>query len=165
MEKEAFDLTIALATDIVGQKRTGKNKQFVFLQEEYVIKGPYQQKRLNNVITRSEIFSNWGTPCVVNAVDHFTSKDGVFIRFPNIMRGYELESEPYIEPFSGLKYGILKNPPVVDVRGVVNTNPWITNEAEDVILALCHCNILGVGDMNLRNTMVDVQKHTFYVID
>ena len=160
-----FDLNTALAQDIVGQKRTGRAKQFVFIRGEYAIKGPYQQGRLNNVITRSQIFSAWGTPCVVKAIDYFTVPDGTFIRFPNIMAGYQLESELYNETFSQLQYRILKNAPVTDVRYALPTNPWIPNEAEDVILALCHCNILGVGDMNLRNTLVDVQKHQFYIID
>lgn len=160
-----FDFTTALANDIVGQKRTGKAKQFVFIQGDYAIKGPYQQGRLNNVITRSQIFAAWNTPTVVKAIDYFTTKDGIFVRFPNIMKDYQLEYDLYFETFSGLQYKVLKNAPVLDIGHALPTNPWITNEAEDVILALCHCNILGVGDMNARNTLVDVKTHQFYIID
>lgn len=160
-----FNITTALANDIVGQKRTGKSKQFVFIQDLYVIKGPYQQNRLNNVITRSQLFQAWKTPCVVKAIDHFQNSDGIFVRYPNIMAGYNLESELYNEEFSGLQYKILKNPPVIDVGHAIPMNPWITDEAENVILALCHCNILSVGDMNLRNTLVNPSIHEFYVID
>lgn len=160
-----FSLTTALANDIVGQKRTGKTKQFVFIQDEFAIKGPYQQGRLNNVVTRSQIFTAWNTPCVVKAIDYFTVPDGIFVRYPNIMAGYPLESELYTESFSGLQYRILKNPPVTDIGHALASNLWIPSEAEDLLLALCHCNILGIGDMNMRNTMVDPIKHIFYVID
>lgn len=163
--EQTFDLTTALANDIVGQKRTGKNKQFVFLHGDYAIKGPYQQSRINNVLTRSQIFAAWNTPCVVMAIDYFNTKDGTFVRFPNIMTGYQLEYEPYAEAFSGLQYKILKNPPVTDIGHALMTNPWIATEAENLLLALCHCNILGVGDMNLRNTLVNPAKHQFYIID
>ena len=160
-----FDLTTSLANDIAGQKRTGKTKQFVFIRDDFAYKGPYQQARLNNIMTRSQIFTLWNTPCVVKAVDHFRTNDGIFIRYPNIMAGYQLESEPYLEGFSGLQYKILKNAPVVDVRQALSTNAWIPGELEDVIVALCHCYILGIGDMNLRNTLVDPLKHQFFIID
>lgn len=162
---DTFNLTSALANNIVGQKRTGKTKQFVFLQGDYTVKGPYQHGRLNNVTTRSQIFTVWNTPCVVKAIDYFTVPDGTFVRYPNIMAEYQLESELYTEPFSGLQYRILKNPPVTDIGHALPSNPWIPSESEDVLLALCHCNILGVGDMNMRNTMVDLAKHQLYVID
>lgn len=77
------------------------------------------------------------------------------------MADYRLESEPYTKTFSGLRYNILKNAPVTDIGHAIPNNQWITTEAEDLILALCHCNILGVGDMNMRNTSVDVQNDNF----
>lgn len=163
--EEAFDLTTALSNDIVGQKRTGKSKQFVFIRGNYAIKGPYQQVRFNNVITRSQIFSIWNTPFAVRAIDYFDVPDGKFVRFPNIMEGYQLQTDPYIETFSGLQYNVLKNPPVIDVASAINSGQWINEGVEDLILALCHCNILGVGDMNIRNTLIDPVKRQFYIID
>jgi len=163
--EEGFDFTTALTYDIVGQKRIGKYKQFVFIHNNYAIKGPYQQGNLNNVISRSQIFTAWTTPCVVRAIDYLMTKDGTFVRFPNVMAGYKLESELYHETFSGLQYNVLKTPPVIDIGHAFLTNPWIPNEVEDLLLALCHCNILGVGDMNMRNILVDPIKHTFYIID
>jgi hypothetical protein len=159
----SFDLSVSLIKDIVGQKRTGKSKQFVFICGDFAIKGPYQKGRLNNVNIRSQIFNTWGTPCVVKMVDQFNCKDGAFVRFPNIMAGYKLESESYFEVFSGLTYNVIKNAPVIDIGHAVY--PWISSITEDVVLALCHCNILGVGDMNVRNTIVDPVKRQIYIID
>src|SRR5205085_1316659 len=45
------------------------------------------------------------------------------------------------------------------------TNPWIYPLLEDVLISLCHCNILGVGDMNVRNTLVNPKTQQFYIID
>lgn len=163
--EEIFDFTTALTNDIVGQRRTGKSKQFVFLHGVYAIKGPYQQGRLTNVYNRSLIFASWGTPCVIRMTDYFNTKDGTFVRFPNIMVGYPLESEPYVESFSTHQYKVLKNPPVLDVGHAITANHWNPSGVEDLILALCHCNILGVGDMNVRNTLIDPVKRVYYIID
>src|SRR5436190_4148251 len=94
---------------IVGQKRTSKNKQFVFIEGDYAIKGPYTEIRLANVVNRSKILSEWKSTVAVLMIDTFTINDGTFIRFPNIMKGYNLESEIHEESFSDYKYNILKN--------------------------------------------------------
>lgn len=161
----SLDLKVALANEIVGQKRTGKHKQFVFLIGQYAYKGPYQQGRLDNVISRSQIFQAWNTPCIVRALDHIPGSEGRFVRFPNIMTGYQLETEMHRESFSELQYRILKNPPIFDIGHAIPSNPWIPSEAENLILALCHCNILGVGDTNVRNTLVNPTTHEFFIID
>lgn len=162
---DSFDFKESLQKDIAGQKRTGKTKQFVFIKGQFAIKGPYQEKRLNNVMERSLIFEKWNTPFVVKAIDKFETKDGVFVRFPNIMLGYNLEFDWYDEPFSGYRYKVLKNSPVIDIREALENNKWIFDQVEDLILAWCHCNILGVGDVNLGNTLVDPLKREFYLID
>lgn len=165
--EQVFDLSAALAHYIVGQKRTGANKQFVFMRGEDVVKGPYQQKRLTNVLDRTAVFDSWQTPCVVKPLSCLTSKDGTFIQYPNIMADYKLEYEDYLETFTGLQYFILKSAPVIDVGHAINnkSNSWIPSVAEDLILGLCHCNIVGVGDMNLRNILVDPAKRVLYIID
>lgn len=162
----AFDFKRALEEDIVGQKRTGKNKPFVFFKDKFVIKGPYKsQKRFENVIIRSKIFEQWRTPCVVKSVDSFNTEEGNFIVFPNIMHKYKLDYFLYTETFSGLTYKVVKDPPVIDLGKALPENPWIFNILEDTILALCHCNILNVGDMNLRNILIDLKIKEIYIID
>ena len=164
---ESFDFNTALSKYIVGQKRTGKGKQFVFINGDYAIKGPYSEKRLSNVITRSQILSKWGSPVAVLLIDQFNTPDGIFIRFPNIMKGYNLETEEHNESFSDYKYNILKNQPVIDIGSIlsVKNGKWIYPLMEDTLLTLCHCYILNVGDMNVRNTMIDPNTKQFYVID
>lgn len=171
INKMSFNLSLALQQLIVGQKRTGKHKQFVFFYGDYVIKGPFSSTgRIENIKTRSTIFTAWKTPCVVKYINEFKSDDpepNIYVMYDNIMKQYKLESEPYHESFSGLNYNILKNPPIVSVNTLIDKKgyEWITNNAEDLLLAVVHCNILGVGDMNLRNVLVDPNTKEFYVID
>jgi ribA/ribD-fused uncharacterized protein len=162
----SISLSSFLAHNVAGQKRTGQ-KQFVFFADDVVYKGPYPAKspRFENVIFRSDIFTAWGTPCVVKPLDVIETPDGPFIRFPNIMAGYPIESETYTEPKTGLTYEVRINAPILDVLHALPANPWITAEASDLILALIHCNILGVGDMNLRNSLVNPATREFFVID
>lgn len=152
---------------IIGQKRTSRSKPFVFLTDEFAIKGPYTKnsKRLENVLSRSDIFEAWNTPCVVNVYDNLQEGNDVYVRFPNIMKGYELQWEEHIDPFNNKQYRLLNDSPVTDIRTSLDTNKWIYNEVENLLVGLCHCNILGIGDMNLRNCMVDQVKKVFYIID
>jgi hypothetical protein len=163
-----MDFTLPHAFDnyTVAQKRTGVTKHFVFLVEDVVYKGPYKKadKAFNNVLARSLIFNEWKTPCVVKALDYVETPDGIFIRFPNLLTGMNFETETHQEEFSDLKYRIVKNSPVIDILEVLNDNLWIFNQVEDLLVALCHCYILGVGDMNLRNCLVDLQHRMFYLI-
>jgi ribA/ribD-fused uncharacterized protein len=163
---ESPNLENYLSRCVVGQKRTSKNKQFVFLENDYAIKGPYTEGRLNNVINRSKILSEWKSPVAVLMIDRFDIPDGTFIRFPNIMKGYNLENELHEESFSDYKYNILKNPPVINIGECLRSkNTWIFPLMEDMILTLCHCYILKVGDMNIRNSLLDPNTKQFYVID
>lgn len=161
---ETFNLSYALENYIVGQKRTGKNKQFVFLCGDYVIKGPFTQGRFDNVISRSKILEHWKSPVTVLAIESFECADGTFVKYPNFMKDYQLESEEHAESFSDYKYNILKNQPILTLGNAL-PNAWIFDNFEDTLLSLCHCNILTVGDMNVRNIMVDPYTKQFYLID
>lgn len=162
----AFSLSDALACYPAGQLRTSKSKQWVFLDGDYAWKGPYTPgTRLDNVRNRSAIFTAWNTPCVVKMIDAVETPDGTFVRFPNLMIGYPLTIRSVTETFTGLTYQVVDNAPVTDVRAVLPAKDWIPAAAEDLLLALCHCFILGVGDMNLRNSMVDTVARKLYVID
>lgn len=163
---EQSNLENYLTRCIVGQKRTSSHKQFVFLDGDYAIKGPYTESRLTNVANRSKILSEWNSKVAVLMIDQFETSDGTFIRFPNIMKGYNLESEIHEESFSSYKYNILKNPPVINIGEALKTkNDWIFPLMEDAILTLCYCYILGTGDMNVRNSMINLETKQFYVID
>jgi hypothetical protein len=166
MDQIEFDLQSALRSDVAGQKRTGSGKQFVFLRGEFAYKGPYQNGgKYLNVLSRTKFFNEWKTPCVVKAVDTINSKDGMFIRFPNLMLGKQLQHEPHKESFSNYSYNILVNPPIYDIGHAMLTHNWIPSEAEDLVLALCHFNVLGIGDTNVRNALVDPETHKFYLVD
>ncbi len=163
---EQPNLQYYLDNYVVGQKRTSKNKQFVIINGDYAIKGPYTENRLNNVVNRSKILSEWESTVAVLMIDQFDSSDGIFVRFPNIMKGYNLESEPHQESFSSFKYNILKNPPVISIgEALKNKNNWIFPLMEDMILTLCYCYILGTGDCNIRNSLINLETKQFYVID
>jgi ribA/ribD-fused uncharacterized protein len=163
---ESPSLEDYLSKYLVGQKRTSNNKQFVFLEGDYAVKGPYSEGRLNNVVNRSKILSGLGPNVAVLMIDQFETKDGIFVRFPNLMKGYDLKSEPHQESFSSYKYNILKDPPVTSIReALVNKETWMFPLMEETILTLCYCYMLKVGDMNVRNLLVDPNTKQFYVID
>ena len=70
-----------------GQKRTGKSRQFVFLNGEEVWKGPYNQTKMDMIMMRSKIMKSWKTPLIV----HPLRTEGEWIIFPNVSAEYPIE--------------------------------------------------------------------------
>lgn len=174
IDKMSFTLELALEQLIVAQKRTGKSKQYVFYLGDDVVKGPFTKSdksdkstRLNNIRLRSKIFDQWKTPLVVKPTSEFEVGGDIYVVYPNLSAGHEIESESYNEEFSGITYNVAKldTVPVVPVTTALKQNPWIYDEAQDLILALVHCYILGVGDMNLRNCLVNTKTKELYIVD
>ena len=163
---DSFDLSKALRETPVGQQRTGSSKQFVMIQDEFVIKGPYpsKSKRLVSIKDRESFFELWKTPCIVRSCGSFSTKDGVFIKFPNLMKGHKLVTCPHTETFGNkLSYNILKDPPV---KTLGNSPCALDGPGKllDLLIGLCHCFVLKVGDMNMRNVLVG-DGGNFYIVD
>lgn len=162
-----FSLGLAVSNMVGARARSGISKSFIFCDREVVYKGPYKQvdKRLSNVMARSQIFAAWKTPCVVAAIDTIETVDGIFVRFPNLMHGYPLQTELYQETFSKVTYPVVTNPPIMEVLQALPTHPWIYPLVEDLLVALCHCYIIGTGGMTLSNCLVDPTKQQFYIVN
>lgn len=154
-----------LSTYVVGQKRTSKNKQFVFMNGEHVYKGPFNKGgRLKNVTDRKDFFIKWNTPHVVLPIEVIESDEGSFIVYPNIAKDYPLESEPYTEPNTGLSYNVLVRQGIVKLlHAIKDIN--IEESIPTLLLALVHAYILDVGDMNLSNILMDKHNGSVYIID
>lgn len=159
----SFTLEYALANYPVGQKRTGKNKQFVFVHNDSAYKGPYQNGRLQNVLSRSAVFKQWNTPLPIHPLEQLNTPDGIFLRFPNLAQNATIHTELYQESFTGLQYNVITSSPLLTLskswQEVITSKLDLTN----LILSLCHANILGVGDMNLRNILY--RDGSLYLID
>lgn len=161
-----FSLNYALTNLIAGQRRTGRSKQFVFLDGQIVWKGPYTPHRLNNIIFRSQVFKTWQTPHVVTALDSVSCPDGVFVRFNNLQQGYPVRSEPYTEKDGKYNYRILIRSELVKFKDAYED--WIFQNSqliENIILALSHCHLLSVGDMHFSNMLVNKLTGQVYIID
>lgn len=166
---ESFDFSKALSESITGQKRTAARKQHVFFYDDIVIKGPYKKENAEKVFERAKVFRDWETPCVVLPLEKIERPEGIFISFPNLMKDYELSCEDHKESFGNqISYKILKDPPVYNINQAIKTGEkWIFEKDKIVplLLGLCHCFLLNVGDMNLRNILVDSKKKLIYIID
>ncbi len=125
-----FSIIDSLKNDIVCQRRTGRNKQFVILKkddEDYVvIKGPYTDTRLETYCERVEIIRLLGRDYksgghlvipilednkvkIINSEDklHHT-KNNQYILFDNLItEKIETESDIHKESFSDYQYNVL----------------------------------------------------------
>ena len=189
-----FDFDWAIENLICGQKRTGRAKQFVFLNANEVIKGPYsslESGRLKSLISRSLILIQWKNPSIVLPVMEngdikilkgiSKSNDnkflGYFICFPNLNRGYDEDFEMHTDsfkfliPINGkecLTYKILKRSQLIKLNHAFQMNlEWIYSEEtiKPLIEALLMIFVLGVGDTGPSNILADLEKKKLFLID
>jgi len=162
-------LTQMLRTYVAGQQRTANRKQFVLLADKYIMKGPYwsgQEKKVETISLRSNFFKSWSTPCVTLPLGTMNSDCGAFICYANLAEGYPIEFTPHRESFSGYEYNVLKRVYLDKLNNAwAGIQPWIDTCLPGLLLALCHCYILGVGDTGMCNILADTQKRCVYLID
>ena len=149
----------------LARRRKDVSQKLIFLAGEYAWKGPYEAFHLYNLLNRSAIFSALQTPCVVLAHDTIETNDGTFVRFPNVMASYTLSTEIYTEPFSGATYEVVIVPPVPTLDESIGSNWWVWDHLVDLLVALCHFYIIGVGNVNLSNILADRNTTKIYLVD
>jgi hypothetical protein len=154
-------------TSYAGQQRTGHGKVFSFYRGDLFYKGPYSKSKAENVITRSEILKQWKTPYIVHPikVEQESGNGNYWIIYENLSKDYPIEE--YIdhkESFSDHEYKIATRTKVDKLSNQILTNPWVY-EDDKLIEAYVHLFIIGAGDVNLSNTLIDTQKKKLYLID
>lgn len=159
----------------VGQKRSAPLplRQFVFMAGDEVIKGPYRPNdvKLDTILRRSAQFRKWKSPNTIHPTRLIEAQEGIYLVFDNIadMSNPVLEMG-YKESFSEHVYDVLINNTALPLNkffGVpenksVDKGRYITR---DLILSLCHCAILSVGDCQIRNFLVDPATGRVLVTD
>ena len=161
-----FSVTSALAENVFCQRRTGKNKQYVFMKGDKVYKGPYKMEKIQHIFDISKKTKEWQTPYIVHPFSQTENSDeGPFITFPNIALDYPIQCELHTESFTGRKYNVLIRSGVVKLGDALTSLDWIGPHIPWITLAMCHLFALEVGDTGLANILVDLQKKTVYVID
>lgn len=144
-----------------AQKRTGRNRQFVFFRGDKVYKGPYPKSKMELILARSKQLSIWGDLLVIQPSD--TIED--FIIFPNIAEDYDIVNyEVNKESFSDYSYKVAERVGVYKMNNVLADNKWIY-DSPDLIEALVRLWILNVGDTGIFNILVDVEDKMVWIID
>ena len=162
-------LQYLLSNYFVAQKRTGRNKQFVFYCGDKIYKGPYSKDKIYVILSRSETLKKWGTPLIVHPLE----VEGDFLVYPNLAKDYaiteyEVNTESFTSTVGNAKqthtYKVAKRVGLDKVNNVLETNFWIY-ESVDLLEAMAHLWILRVGDTGLFNILADPIKNTIHVID
>jgi len=149
--------------------------QFVIIDTDCVIKGPYTLKKVKKILERKKFLTLWDTPHVVLPLDkilHVSSSSGkneYYMIYPNLLEGRELKYRWYTEKETGLEYRVLKRRGLIQLYRALYTRKyyenWIYKHMQTLLLAIFHCYILGIGDLCLSNILVDIEKYKIYIID
>lgn len=160
----------------IGQKRTSKVKPYVFLAGSYiepnvfqcgqcVYKGPYPKCKVTNALERYRNFKKLSLPMVVCATGSIEGEDGIYLIFPNLMAGLNIQVEDHYDLFIKRKVKVMMFSPIQPLNRYPDLIPRDPDIACTLLYVLVVCYILGVGDINLRNILVDVRTGHLFVID
>lgn len=165
------------------QKRTGHNKQFTVMNENYIYKGPYSSDRLNTIIFRTQLLKKWfsiseshskSISCLVvfplidqnGSTATLQSDLGPFLLYDNLAKGYPIEFDNHQESFSDYKYRVLRRQILLKLNDVFTDYLEVIRiHAQSLLLTLCYFYILNVGDVGLSNMLIDCRVGKIYVID
>jgi hypothetical protein len=150
-----MNLDTLLKTCVVAQKRTSKNKPFVFISNDVVIKGPYPEgsKRMERIKWFLTMDSH--PPCLI-----LPRIQDNYLVYPNLATRWE-KGDLYEESFSEYQYHLMKD---CDLRSV-NLKDLENRDLTDVLYTWIELCILQVGDVNLRNTLYSETHDRFYIVD
>ena len=164
---EYFYLEQVKSKNIMCQIRTNISQPFMFFDGNHIIRGPYNEFQINNIIKRSDIFRKFGNLNIIQPINNFVTPHGIFLRFHNFLDNYELEIKPYREPFSRDSYDVAANLPIITLRRALdmNYNIWIFQEIKNLIITLCYCYIMNIGKLNIDNIYFNIDTKEIYIID
>jgi hypothetical protein len=157
-----INLDECLATRVVGQRRTGKHKAFVFIDSyrtsdgkliggEYAIKGPFSLDRITVVEQRAKILEAWRLPFITKPLSRIEGQDlnggigGYYLVYPNLLKGEELVTTHYTESMvnyhgTSYSYHTLVRQGLVKLGDVILDIDWLNQlmvyEEEELPLAV-----------------------------
>jgi hypothetical protein len=146
--------------DGVAQKRTSKNKAFVFYLGNEVIKGPYPKnsKRLKRIEMITKL--GYHPPCLLlpKRIDVIDGYD--YLIYDNLAT-FAKFGQVYKETFSSFEYRLLEESDLNPMQ-VSDMND---GNIPDLLLTWLVLHIYGTGDLNPRNTLWSATHQRFYIVD
>ena len=100
MSDQFTSLAKSFETDVFGQPRTSRYKQYVILKSAWVYKGPYNPERLGKLLNRTEWFRIWKTPLILLPIETLNTVDGVFAKYQNLIAGKNVGTRWNTESFT-----------------------------------------------------------------
>ena len=153
-----------LAKYVCGQQRSSARKQFVILYGSVALKGPFTKDAATVIHSRSETLKKWNSPAVLHPLGCGSNEEGYWIIYDNLLKGRdkECETQHVQESYSTYSYNYYVKGPLIPMSQLQSYVP-----PKELLLSLVHCFILNVGDMGLRNILVQRNPHgdNVYVTD
>jgi hypothetical protein len=168
MSNQTFDLQWAIKNLPVGQRRTGRQKQFVFLYDDIVVKGPYQPNytKLTNLVNRSKILKQINADFFIHPIRVIDGNNNTrFVVFDNLAKNYAHKTELNQESFSSYSYNIIERNTLIKLNDCLLDYEWIRPLLPHLTLSLLYLYCLNTGDVGLSNILVDTQINKIYIID
>lgn len=184
---ETVKLEEYLSSRIVGQKRTGKHKAFVFIDYnikggEYATKGPFSFERISLIEERAKILKEWKLPFITKPLFHKKGEDlrggndGYYLVYENLLKGEVLETTPYTESMTNYhgtsySYKVLERQNLVKLSDVLMDIDWLNAPFEGMTMAvwlmisMIGLFVLNVGDMHFSNVLVNLKTRALHIID
>lgn len=147
-----------------GQQRSSARKQFVILYGDVALKGPFTREVATVIHARSQTLKTWNSPAILHPLGCGSNEDGYWLIYNNLLKGRyeECKMQHIKESYSDYSYTYYVEGPLVPMSHLEDYTP-----PRELLLSAVHCFILNVGDMGLRNVLVqrNVGGDNVYVTD
>ena len=160
----------------VAQPRTSSAKQYMFLLNEFAIKGPYNSRtsgRFMTVVSKVGVIRMFELPdnFIVMPIGSVHTVEGEhFLIYYNLYYGFDVQLNLHRE-----KTGIIYNVATLTRKEFQNANIALADLdvrrefyyrwLPDLLINYTLLYILGVGDVNLRNNMIEMSTARPYLVD
>jgi hypothetical protein len=165
----------------VGQKRTARHKQFVFLIGDKAVKGPFTKDRVDIILSRSESLKKYDCPFAIHPLEVVTGEDlrggeGLYIVYKNLIHG-SVVTETYTESMKNYQGGnyscqLLVREEVQKLSDVIATSTeCLEIPYRDMtvgawlLVSFLILRFLNVGDAHLANVLVNTNSKEITIID
>lgn len=158
----------------VGQQRTSKGKQFVFICGDYVYKGPFNLSDSNgkfqNLKERSDFMKKWGAKDILLPTSFIENnrREG-WVVYKNLSKDMPTVTEIHQESFSNYSYPIVtKKSNIPKLLDFIKENQdyFFSNyDTYNLVLSYVYLFLFNTGDAGLYNVLIDDSKHQMYIID
>jgi len=179
METNTFSIRNALDTKVLMYEKYGKLKLYIFLDDKYLYKGPYNNNSLNETLNKIKKLKEWNVPFLLYPIEICKITDpiegicsleiimngGFFLKYSR--ENIDLSQTNIVRKkiHEKLQYNMIEPNTIKTLSSIIEKEEWIENYIPFILITLTCLYILDIKNGSLTNILVNDEKKIFLIIN